>query len=134
MLRSLKACFNYGLNVHELRGTNPVNHIKLYPVDKKLKYIPTDEEVEAVKSKLNSKQVELFKFVEETGCRINEAVNLMHEDITDGLVTLYTRKSKNSDLTPRRIPRPTCLKRDGKGKCFEEWDSYPRFLEGFKLK
>lgn len=59
-----------------------------------------------------------------------EAVRFKYSDIDSNLITLWTRKRKNSNFTPRRLPKPSCL--DGitvKGRVFEEWDSYPRFLE-----
>jgi len=41
----------------------------------------------------------------------------------------YTRKARNSNLTPRRIPKPDCLKIiDGTGKVFH-YSTLPRFLE-----
>jgi integrase len=61
---------------------------------------------------------------------IKEALRFKAEDIDGNLITLWTRKSKNSNLTPRRIPKPDCLIGfTGKGKVFEDWESYPRFLE-----
>jgi integrase len=60
-----------------------------------------------------------------------EAIRLKPEDVDGELTTLWTRKSKNSNFTPRRIPTPLCLKGlTLKGKrVFEEWETYPRFLE-----
>lgn len=47
----------------------------------------------------------------------------------DNQIILWTRKAKNSNLTPRFIPKPECLKgREGKGKVFK-WETYPRFLD-----
>lgn len=83
-----------------------------------------------VREWLNCDQLKLFDFVEQTGCHIQEAVRFKYEDIDGQLVTLYTRKAKNSDLTPRRIPKPECLDgAKGTGKVFPAWNAYPRFLE-----
>ncbi|MEI6595997.1 MAG: hypothetical protein WCO28_10580 [Bacteroidota bacterium] len=129
MIRSLKALFNYGINTLELTIKNPCQRLEFYPIDIKLKYIPTNEEINAVRSILSQKQRLLFDFVEETGCRIMEAIRLEAKDVDLNKVVLYTRKAKNSNLTPRIIPRPSCLIGTFEGRVFDEWTAYPRFLE-----
>lgn len=129
MIRCLKALFNFAIkNDYDLK--NPCIQ-DFYPIDIKLKYIPTDKEIEAVKAKCSVAQNKLIAFVDETGCRIMEAVRFKYSDIDGDLITLYTRKSKNSNLVPRRIPKPSCLNgtEKGRGKVFKEWTEYPRFLE-----
>lgn len=129
MLRALKALWNYGARIYDLSGQNPCN-LEFYPISVTLKYIPPDKHVEAVKKKCSPAQRLLIDFVDESGCRIMEAVRLTFNDIEDGLVTLWTRKSKNSDLTPRRVPIPACIEGlTGKGRVFNNWTAYPRFLE-----
>lgn len=135
MIRCLKSFFNYGIKYHDLDITNPCQFVEFYAIDVKLKYIPTDDEVNNVRSKLSQKQAFLFDFVDQTGCRIMEAVRFKAEDIDGNLITLWTRKSKNSNFTPRRIPKPDCLAGyTGKGKVFDEWETYPRFLEALTNK
>jgi integrase len=130
MIRCLKALFNYGARAHDLKSLNPVRFAEFYPIDIKLKKIPTDGEINAVRGKLSYGQTLLFDFVDQTGCRIMEAIRFKAEDIDGDLITLWTRKSKNSNLTPRRIPMPDCLKGfKGKGRPFKDWEAYPRFLE-----
>jgi integrase len=130
MLRSLKALFNYGMKVYDLDLKNPCN-LDFLPIEIKLKYIPTKDDIEAVRKMLSVEELALFDFVDETGCRINEAVRLLWSDINKDTVILRTRKSKNSNLTPRIIPRPECLKNlTNEGKVFKKWSAYPRFLEG----
>ena len=129
MLRSIKAVFNYAVSVHELTLKNPCQGIQFYPIDITLKYIPTDEEVAAVREKLTDQQKRLFDFVDETGCRIMEAIRLTAENVNGCQIVLYTRKSKNSNLTPRLIPKPECLTVPKSGRVFPEWNAYPRFLE-----
>ena len=95
-----------------------------------LKYIPPEDEIKSVLEICTPAQRFLLSFVEESGCRIMEAIRLKYSDIDDETVTLYTRKSKNSNLTPRTIPKPICLNGSrGKGYVFKEWTEYPRFLE-----
>ncbi len=96
----------------------------------RLKHIPTDLEIQMVRERSNCEQLKLFDFVDQTGCRVQEAVRFKYEDIDGNLITLYTHKAKNSDFLPRRIPKPECLNgRKGKGKVFKDWNAYPRFLE-----
>jgi integrase len=129
LIRSLKALFNYGIRIHDLNIRNPINGVGFYPINISLKYIPKDEEIESVKSLCNAEQNSLIDFVDETACRIMEAVRLKADDADGDLITLWTRKSKNSDLVPRRLPKPMCLKIRGEGRIFAGWNSYPRFLK-----
>jgi len=128
MLRSLKALWNYGNRVHDLNLKNPCN-LEFFPIDIKTKYIPPTEDIEDIKAECNTEQKLIIEFVDETACRIMEAVRFSHEDIDGELITLWTRKSRNSNLTPRRIPKPECINGlDGKGKVFN-YSRLPRFLE-----
>ena len=130
MLRAYKALFNYAIRIYDIEMRNPCVGIKLFPVDIKLKHIPTEKEISLVRNNLGKEEKFLFDFVKQTCCRINEALRLKYEDIQDGLVTLWTRKAKNSNLTPRRIPIPQCLIGEkGKGRIFIRWDKIPGFIE-----
>lgn len=120
MLRSLKALFNWGNKIYDLGLNNPCN-LDFYPIKINLKHIPSDEEIDAVKSICSPEQVLLIEFVEQTGCRIMEAIRFKYEDIDNDLITLWTHKAKNSNFTPRRIPIPPCLiGKTGKGKVFKQ--------------
>lgn len=131
LLRSLKAAFNHAIKHNDLNIKNPCIFVEFYSIDTKLKYIPSEEEVNEITVILSTNQKLLFDFVDQTGCRIMEAIRLQYSDISSNLVTLYTRKAKNSNLTPRRIPIPDCLAGlSGEGAVFKDWNSYPRFLEG----
>jgi integrase len=135
MIRVLKALFNYGIRLYDLEMKNPCLFLEFYSVNISLKYIPKDDEVQAVRALLAPYQQRLFDFVEETGCRIMEAVRFTYEDIDGELITLWTRKARNSNLTPRRIPKPDCLAgKEGKGRVFADWTSHPRFLEDATAK
>jgi len=130
MIRVTKALFNYGIKILDLNVKNPCAGIDLYPIDIKTKYIPTEEEMKAVYAKLNWKQKLLFDFVKESGARINEAVRFFNNpEITGNQIVLYTRKSKNSNLTPRHIPKPECLNQDYSGLKGEWRHPNPRFIE-----
>ena len=109
MIRSLKALINWGNKIYDLNIKNPFDKLDFLPININLKYIPPAEDIEAVKSICNSEQRLLIDFVDETACRINEALRFSYHDIEGDLITLWTRKSRNSNLTPRRIPKPDCL-------------------------
>jgi integrase len=130
-IRELKALFNYAIDTYELNIRNPVKGIRHFPVNSVAKYIPTDIEIAAVRQFIAGEQKLLFDFVEETGCRIMEAIRLTWEDVDGQFVTLYTRKAKNQNLTSRKIPTPDCLKAVSRtnGKVFTGYHAYPRFLE-----
>lgn len=132
MLSTYKALFNYVINKHELNIKNPCNGIGKFSVKKKLKYIPSDKDIDAVKAVCDAGQVQLLDFVRDTGCRISEALRLMGADIFEHEVILYTKKSINSDLIPRKLPKPTCINRvsiQTDERLFKRWSDEPRFLE-----
>lgn len=129
-IRILRALFNHAIDVKDVDMKNPFKKMKLLPVGDKRKYIPSDGEVVTVREKLRGMELELYNFVAETGCRINEAIRLRTEDVRKDLITLYTRKAKNSNLTPRVIPRPTWLRvSNDHERVFHLWNKNPRFLE-----
>lgn len=129
-LRSLRALFNYSRKIYNT-SFNPCDGLDFYPINISLKYIPPDDHVEAVKAKCNPNQRLLVDFVDETACRIMEAVRFKYEDIDGDLITLWTHKSRNSNFTPRRIPKPDCLNSlKGRGAVFN-FTVLPRFLRNY---
>lgn len=132
MLRIFKALFNHAIFEYDLDIKNPCVGIKPFSVKRNLKYIPSDKDIEAVLAICDEKQRKLIQFVMETGCRINEALRLTAGDVFNEYIVLYTRKSKNSDLVPRKALRPDNLKvKDLKptDRIFSNWDERPKFLE-----
>lgn len=133
MIRCYKALFNYVINNYEgLEMKNPVRRIDFYSIEKKLKYIPTEEEITSVINICDEDQRRLILFIEVTGARINECLHLKGADVLDNEVVLHTRKSKNSNRVPRKLPRPNCL--DGihfepDELVFGKWKEQPKFLE-----
>jgi integrase len=130
MLRVYKALFFYGINSCGLNIQNPCIGIKMFPVKKKLKYIPTDEEINEVIEKCNTEQRKLVEFVRDTGCRISEALNLRADDVFEDYVVLYTKKSKNGNLVPRKAKydnsKLPCENENG--GIFNLWSDTPKFL------
>lgn len=132
MIRSLKALFNYGIKYYDLDIKNPVVGFDMYSININLKYIPSEKDILAVKELCTNRQKFLIDFIDQTGCRIMEAVRFNYDDINNNQITLWTRKAKNSNYTPRTIPKPECLKNIdimADKKVFEDWETYPRFLE-----
>ncbi|HPQ42946.1 MAG TPA: site-specific integrase [Syntrophales bacterium] len=126
-IRILKAMFYWAIDDLEVMDKNPAK-IKLFPIDRKLKYIPPDKDIKIVLEKCNEEQKRLIKFVMDTGARISEALRVADTDFKNGFVVLWTRKNKRGDLIPRYVPyKPDFEIKDG--KIFYSWTGYPRFLE-----
>lgn len=132
MINTFKALFNYIIDKHDLNMKNPCQRIDKFPVKRKFKYIPKDEDIEALIAVCDEGQAILIEFVRDTGCRISEALRVTGNDILDEIVVLYTKKSRNSDLVPRKVPKPECIKNIEIGvhvRIFKRWIDVPRFLE-----
>lgn len=133
MIRCYRALFNYAINSYEdLDLRNPVRKIDFFSIEKKLKYIPTDKEINAVLKVCDADQKRLILFIKETGARINECLNLKGCDVLEKEIVLYTRKSKNSNKVPRKLSKPKCL--EGlifapDELVFGTWKDQPKFLE-----
>lgn len=132
MLNLFKALFNYAIESHELEMRNPCTGISPFPVTKKIKYIPSDADIEAVRALCDDNQKLLIDFVAETGARINEPLKVTGKDIFNDYVILYTKKSRNSNIVPRKVPKPDCIKSIQLGqdeRLFNLWSDTPKFLE-----
>lgn len=133
MLRSYKALFNYAIQHLEVQMINPCVGIPLFSVTKNFKYIPTDIEISEVLSICDTQEQALIEFVRDTGARISEALRFKDTDIIGEHIILYTRKSKNSDLVPRKVPKPKILDSlipvRSNYRVFARWNDHPGFLE-----
>ncbi len=132
MARMYKALFGYIISKHELTERNPCDSIKFFSVKRTLKYIPTDEEIENMLEICDLHQRLLVETVRDTGGRINEMLRITGKDILSEHIVLYTRKSNNSDLVPRKVKKPDCLKGVSMGRdelLFGRWTEVPKFLE-----
>ena len=125
-LRILKAMFLWALD-QDIMDRNPVR-VKMFPINKKLKYIPPAEDIQNVIKFCTPEQQNLIRFIMATGARVGEALRATDQDFNNGTVTLWTRKNKLGNLQPRTIeyspdfPVPA-------GRTFPRWSEYPRFLE-----
>ena len=130
MLRILKHLFYYAIDIHDVFMKNPCVGLKPFPIEKKVKVIPTNEEFEEVLLACRRDEQLLLLFIMETGCRVNEAIAFSDKDILEDEIVLYTRKSRNSNLTFRKVPIPDCIKGiKFEGRLIDTWSQYPRFLE-----
>jgi len=126
MIRCYKALFN------SIGEYNPCKKIEFYPIDKKVKFIPSNEMIRAVMNICTLPQQDLLNFILETGARINEALNLKGQDIGNTFVILYTKKSHNSNSVPRKVLKPEWLDKKSyrsDERVFKEWNEYPKFLD-----
>lgn len=108
-LRMIKALFAHG----EERDmcNNPAEKIKFYPVSKKKKYIPPTSDVNKVLEVATPRQKNYLQAIITSLARVNEINNLKWTDNFDDYIILRTRKSKNSDITERKIPKNETLKK-----------------------
>ena len=104
-LRCLRALFNFGMK-RNLVATSPLDGIDFLPVEKRIKYVPHQEDIEKVLSVADPDTRDYLSVIRETMGRMSEINRLQWDDVdlTNKTVTLYTRKKKGGHLTPRRVP------------------------------
>lgn len=136
---ALHALFSFVIDRYELYDfRNPVSRVKRFSIETKVKHIPEQWEIDLVTDNLNDKQRKLFLFVLQTGCRIGEALRLRVKDLDfdKRLVTLWSRKSKGSNLVYRRVPMPLImddikseLSVNQNKRVFKHWTKTPTFID-----
>jgi len=109
-LRFIKALFNYGIE-REWFSYNPAGKVKFKGIEKHDKYIPSKNDIQKVLTIVNQEQRNYLLVIINTLGRISEINNLKWDDVRDDYLILRTRKSKNSNLTPRKIPFNKTLKK-----------------------
>ncbi len=110
-LKLIKALFNHGIKNHWFY-INPCTGIEKFGVDKKQKrYIPPKEDIEKVLAVADQEQRRYLLVIIHTIARVREINRLKWEDVNfeKRYVTLWTRKSKNSDMVDRNIPMNNTL-------------------------
>ena len=77
-----------------------------WSLPRKQTYIPTAQEVEEVISVADPDTQDYLWTMRDTMGRMSEINNLTWDDVSllERYVTLYTRKKRGGDLTPRKIP------------------------------
>lgn len=129
-LKRYSSDFNYGLDLYELDIKNPADRLKKRAVEKKIKFIPSDDQIDAVKAICDDQEKLMIDFALESGGRIGEILRFKREDMQNDSIYLYTRKTRHSDLVGRKLPIVPCIKTlQWQGRLFKRWTEYPRFLE-----
>ncbi|HCY87768.1 MAG TPA: integrase, partial [Desulfobacteraceae bacterium] len=112
-LRGLRAIFNFGVKKpNRWFNHNPTDDLDFFPVEQKKKYVPPIKDVIAVLLAASGEFQDYLWTIALTLGRMSEVNRLEKSDLDfeNGVVTLYTRKSKNGNLTPREIPMTAKLK------------------------
>lgn len=109
-IRYLRSLFNFGIR-KKFISFNPVDGIDFIPVEKKDKFIPTPEQIQAVIDVADPETKDYLVTIRETMARVGEINRLTWDDVNfeARYLVLYTRKKKGGHLTPRRIPMTDCL-------------------------
>jgi integrase len=108
-LRFIKALFNHGLE-RQMLSVNPADRIKYFSVEKKKKYIPPKNDVDKMLLFATPEQKNYLLAIITSLARVNEINKLKWSDNFENHIVLRTRKSKNSDITERKIPKNKTLK------------------------
>jgi integrase len=108
-LRMIKALFSHGED-RELCD-NPAGKIKFYPVKRKKKYIPPKADVEKVLASARPRERNYLLAIINSLARVGEINKLKWEDDFPEYIVLRTKKSKNSDIVERKIPKNATLKK-----------------------
>jgi integrase len=104
-LRYLRSCFNFGLK-RGFVASNPTEGLSFIPVEKKVRYIPSLEDIEKVISLADPDTQDYLWTIRETMARVSEVNRLTWDDVSleARYVILYTRKKRGGNLTPRKVP------------------------------
>jgi integrase len=103
-IRYLRSLFNFGIKRGWISG-NPTQGIPFLPVEKRVKYVPTKEDVSRVIMAADPDTQDYLWTIKETLARMSEVNRLTWPDVNfeEKCVVLYTRKKKGGHLTPRKV-------------------------------
>jgi integrase len=104
-LKYLRATFNFGIE-QSFISANPTKGIKFFPVEKRVKHVPTTSEIDRVIAAADLDTQDYLWAIRETMGRVSEINRLLWEDVnfSGRYIVLYTRKKRGGHLTPRKIP------------------------------
>ena len=141
-IRLLRALFNFGKK-KKLITENPVDGIEFFPVDNKIKYVPTSEDIDKVITVADPDTKDYLLTIRDTLGRMGEINRLTWDDVNfnQRYVTLYTRKKKGGNLTPRKVPTTNRLyeillrrfESRNKSKPWVFWHTYTSSKTGKKM-
>ena len=106
-LRALRALFNFGIKPpNRWFSYNPTDGLGFFPVEKLPRYVPPMKDVIKVILAANEEQQDYLWTIALTMGRMSEINHLQWRDVdfANGVVTLYSRKTKGGNLLPRKIP------------------------------
>jgi len=141
-IRLLRALFNFGKK-KKLLNENPLDGIEFIPIENKIKYVPTLEEIDKVIEVADPNTQEYLLTIRDTLGRVSEINRLTWDDVNFNQrhIILYTRKKKGGNLTPRKVPMTQKLynilskrfeNRD-KSKPWVFWHTYTSSKTGKKI-
>lgn len=105
-LTMLRAMFNFGMvSPRNWISNNPTIGLAFFPVEKKVKYVPSIEDVLKVINSADPESQDYLWVIACTMGRMSEINHLTWEDVhlKERYLYLYTRKKRGGSLTPRRI-------------------------------
>ena len=104
-IRYLRATFRFGVKKH-LVELDPTREMDFLPVEKRIKYVPSLEDIEKVMAMANDDTRDYLRAIQDTMARVSEINALCWDDIDlqSRTVVLYTRKKKGGHRTPRVVP------------------------------
>ena len=132
-IRYLRSTFNFGIK-RGYAAKNPTKDIEFLPIQKKIKYVPSPDDIDRVIEAADQETKEYLLTIRDTMGRVNEINSLTWDDVNfeERYVILYTRKKKGGHRTPRKVPMTQRLceilshryfKRD-KSKPWVFWHTY----------
>jgi integrase len=109
-IRYLRATFNFGKKKKYV-AQNPLDGIEFFPEEKKVKYVPSIEDIYKVIAHADPDTQDYLWVIHETMARVSEVNSLTWEDVNldARYIILYTRKKKGGHRTPRKIPMTSRL-------------------------
>ena len=101
----LRALFNHSIK-KKLISSNPTKGIEFFPIEKPVKYIPPQQDIDKILALADEDTRDYISAVLETLARVSEINRLQWRDVNleERYVVLYTRKRRGGHLTPRKIP------------------------------
>jgi integrase len=104
-IRFLRATFNFGQKKKWV-NSNPTEGVSYLPVEKRVRYIPSPEEIERVLATADQEIQDYLWTIRDTMARMSEVNRLTWNDVdlNSRNVILYTRKKRGGHLTPRKVP------------------------------
>ena len=106
-LRYLRATFNFAMHPsRDWLKHNPTRGIDFFPVEKRIKYVPSKKDVLQVILAADQDTQDYLWTIALTLGRMSEINRLKWQDVDfqNRSVALYTRKKRGGNLTPRRVP------------------------------